>query len=189
MKKSPIYPVFDFINDFLGNYPESEIRDVYKILYHAYHGAEHYMPPNDDARVWFEKEWNSLDMSKPSGKDLIEPAFIKGITPKLYRLNLVPAKLTGIDPDWIIGEFMRAATEFPAYFPTDDVNLHDAFRYAWSEICTAITEGILKINMNVCGEFNSLINVNNWPAIRHSEKYRSLYIPHYRLVTSLPITG
>ncbi len=182
-EKSIKDPIVIFISDYLGKYPESEIRDIYKLLYQAYHGPEHFSLNPDETRMYLEEEWNALgESSLNPGKALLEPIFINGVTPELFRLNLVPAKALGINPLDILDEFLRTAKEFPKCYPNHSINLHESFINAWKIIGMAGKTGEIVLDLEAYNDFSLVIQENEWVAAHHSEQYRKLYKPHYRLV-------
>ncbi|MCX6646102.1 MAG: hypothetical protein NTY09_07080 [bacterium] len=183
-------PIIEFLDSTLRAYPDSGLRDIYKILYQAFHGAEHYASSSDEARMWLDREWEALIIPEVrSSPELLEPVFIGTITPELYRLNLAPAKRLEIDKEKILDEFVRTASEFPKNYPTDDENLHEGFKKVWDDIGEAVTSGILEFDSEEYRELTHIIEQNEWPALQHSEKYRLIYKPHYRLVMNPKFTG
>lgn len=176
-------PIVKFISDYLVKYPESEVRDIYKLLYQAYHGPEHFSLNTDETWMYLEEEWNTLGESRLNlGKVLLEPIFINGVTPGLFRLNLAPAKALGINPRDILDEFLRTAKGFPECYPNNNMNLHESFINAWKVIGRAGQTGEIVLDPEAYKGFSSLLQENEWVAAHHSEQYRKLYKPHYRLV-------
>jgi hypothetical protein len=173
--------IISFLRNTLDRYPLSTSRDIYKLLYQSYHGAEHAVSDGDEARKWLEEEWSGLTIA---GKDipLVEPIFIEGITPDLYRINLVPARSSGIDPETILDEFLRTAAEFPTVYPGPDDDLHEKFIDAWKKLAREIEQGGLGLRLDDFREITSLAESNNWPVMHHSDIYRESYNPHYRLI-------
>jgi hypothetical protein len=183
MENSNKNPIIEFLDSTLSAYPDSDLRDIYKILFQAFHGAEHYATGRDDTRMWLDREWEALIIQEErSSPELFEPVFIETITPELFRLNLAPAKKFGVDKEQILVEFVRTALEFPGNYPTDNVNLHEEFKKGWGKIGKDVTSGILKFDPEEYRALTQIIVQNDWPALQHSEKYRLMYQPHYRLV-------
>jgi len=179
---TPREKIITFVRNTLARYPLSTSRDIYKLLYQSYHGAEHAISDDAEARRWLDKEWSGLGSSKGTKLQLIEDIHIDEITPELYRLNLVPAKLAGINPGIILEEFLRAASEFPTAYPGPDNDLHLAFTDVWSNLGNAIESGEIGLMLDDYREITSLAESNDWPAIHHSGVYRENYRPHYRLI-------
>lgn len=182
-EKSSNDPIVIFISDYLGKYPESEVRDIYKVLYQAYHGSEHFSLNPDETWMYLEEEWNALGESRlnPS-KTLLEPIFINGVTPELFRLNLEPAKALGINPLDILDEFLSTAKGFPECYPNNNMNLHESFINAWRVIGRAGKTGEIVLDLEAYKDFSLVLQENEWVAAHHSDHYRKLYKPHYRLV-------
>lgn len=176
-------PIVKFISDYLGKYPESEVRDIYKLLYQAYHGSEHFSLNPDETWMYLEEEWNALGESGLNlSKALLEPIFINGVTPELFRLNLEPAKALGINPLDILDEFLRTAKGFPECYPNHSMNLHESFINAWKIIGRAGEAGEIVLDIEAYKDFSLVLEENEWVAAHHSEQYGKLYKPHYRLV-------
>jgi hypothetical protein len=163
-----------FVEGFVATYPESDIRDIYKVLYQAFHGPEHAVTNREKAREWLLSEWTGLDLRSVS-KDapLVEARFVEGVTPPLWAIHLLPAKRAGIDPELILEEFLRASEEFPKAYPSPDINLHQAFVEAWRK---------LDFPRDEFAAFSGEVEKQKWPAMHHSERFREAYGPHYRLV-------
>jgi hypothetical protein len=183
-------PVIAFVIESLERYPRSEARDVYKLLYQAYHGAEHAFTDRDSAREWLLAEWEGLNPALESDPaPMVEPIFIEGVTPPLYRLNLARAKANGLDPETVLEEFLRTADEFPECYPDEATDLHAAFLAAWTEVGRAVQRGELPITVDDYAAFSSEIEAAGWPPAHHSDAYRQAYDPHYRLVTDPSVFG
>lgn len=173
----------EFVRDALALRPLSTSRDIYKLLYQSFHGAEHAVTDSNAAREWLEEEWCSLSIDKPvSERILIEPIYIEGMTPELYRINLAPAKSAGIERSKIHAEFLRTATRFPRGYPGTADNLHERFIEAWMEIGNAVERGEVEMNSDDYRKITSMAESNEWGAMHHSETYHETYVPHYRLI-------
>ncbi len=167
----------------LERYPRSELRDIYKLLFQTFHGAEHAVSDIETARLWLMREWESLPAS--GANPLIEPIFIEGdppVTPPLHRLHLVPAKASGIDPERILSEFLRTTADFPRAYPAETDDLHQAFLSAWENLGDAIRRGDLDFDFDNYRAFSCKMKQEGWPAAHHSTAFRKAYDPHYRLV-------
>ena len=174
-----------FINASIERYPLSEIRDIYKLLFQSFMGAEHAIYDFDSVRNWLYEEWESLDAIFPVDKiSLIEPVFIPELTPELYRLNLASAKAVGISPETVLDEFIRVGENFPSVHPVTGESMKKLFIDAWEFFGNAVREGDLRFDIADWIEFTEMIKSFDWAPAHHSEKYRIVYRPHYRLVLS-----
>ena len=163
-------------------YPKAEIRDIYKLLYQTFHGAGHAFFNAEEARENFYLEWNRIKINE-SRSPLSEPIYIEGFTPKLYRLNFVPAGIAGIDPEIILGLFTEAAQGFPKNHPITG-DLHLAFMNTWIRFGEDISNKLFPFAPPEYRKFTSEMSELGWPPARHSGIYRLVYQPHYRLVSN-----
>ena len=176
-------PVIDRVREMLDRYPESEVRDVYKLLFQAYHGAEHALVDESAVRRFLEIEWRGIGAIEPDeSHPLFEPVFIPDVTPPLFRLHLGPAKASGMSVEIILDEFVKAGSEFPVCYPVDGRELSDAFQEAWAEVGRAISEGNISLGLEDYSQFSAEMEAAGWPPVHHSEAYCEAYNPHYRLV-------
>jgi len=65
--------VTGFLMGYLERYPESTVRDIYKLLYQTFHGAEHGVGDIESARRWLIDEWSELSDNSQGFPALIEP--------------------------------------------------------------------------------------------------------------------
>ncbi len=173
----------DRVREMLIRYPDSEVRDVYKLLYQAYHGAEHALEDESATRRWLETEWGEVEPIVPDeSHPLFEPVFIPDVTPPLYRLHLAPAKASGMSVETVLDEFMKSGSEFPVCYPEDGLELSEAFYEAWAEVGRAISEGNISLGLEDYSQFSAEMEAAGWPPAHHSDAYREAYNPHYRLV-------
>ncbi len=153
----------------IASYPESELPDVYKLLYQACMGPEHAVSDPATTKHWLDREWEDIEAADG---DVYEDIAVHS---PLYRIHLRPVKLSKIEPDWILNAFIETAEKFP--------KRPDLLREAWHSIVTEIEEGRLEVGgSDELAEFYKLIRENDFPAVRHSENYREAYKPAYRLV-------
>ena len=175
--------VTELVSDHLKRYPRSEARDIYKLLYQTFHGAGHAVGDAEEARRWLYDEWGRVEPVEPDDENpILEPIFIEGRTPPLYRLNLGPTKASGVDPDTILGEFLRTAEQFPRAFPEEDDDLHVAFIEAWAEVGRAIKLGEIPVDLDDYAAVSAKMRAAGWPPAHHSDVYANEYRPHYRLI-------
>jgi len=169
-----------FISNLLERYPSVELRDLYKFLYHAFHGADHAVTDYAKAVAWFDREW--AEISPDDNLPLLEDAYIDGVTPVIYRINLARAKRNGMNPTGINSEFMRTAEAFPGGFKYSRGELHDQFIRCWGTLPELSRAVIKTFSPDEYHDLTLLAEKTDWPAMHHSEAFRKLYNPHYRLV-------
>ena len=160
--------------------------DVYKILYQAFHGAGHAVENEDKAREWFWKEWDEVKIQKnESAGDLYQVLTIPDVTPELYRIHMRQFFIMKLEPEKLIGEFLRTAEEFPTHYPSDAELLHDRFIDAWEIIARVEFSSSFKETKQEYRKLSDECKNKGWPAVRHSQIYRDMFRPHYRVVMDL----
>lgn len=149
----------------LQRYPEARPEDFVKLLYQNEFGPEHAITEAEFSlsaimREYYETEAKEEDLFVPIGNYLV-------------RLNIhVAAKQYAFEDinDWFIRTAQThrgSMTEFLKKLKYFDKS-YDQFDYHF-------TEKELK-------EFLSIYRSQAYPAIHHSETYRNLYQPHYRVI-------
>jgi hypothetical protein len=162
-------------------WPQSEVRDIYKFLYQAFHGPGHIVRDADEAVRMLISEWSEIEAPTGSREPVSEPVHIDGVTPPLFMIHLVRAKAANIEPDRIASLLLRTAEEFPGSWTMDRNELHEDFKGAWREVGEAIERKTLHLDLNAYDVFTGMVEGSNWPAVHHSDAFRSAYDPHYRL--------
>ena len=157
-------------------FPKAYLQDYYKILYQACHGAEHAVNSLDGVARSLISEWNLLIPS-------FETPFINDISldRPLVRLNLARCKADRIPIEKIAQAFFRGAkiikplkkTEFATYVEL----LRDCLR-----------ESVQSIDPGESDRFFDEIAIRDYPVVHHSEIYRTLYNPHYRVIPGSALT-
>jgi len=163
-----------------------EYADVYKMLYQSFHGAGHAVQDKKDASDRFWDEWDYVKANEGRIIPMIENLEIPGITPPLARVHLRKYYESGGDPQALLDEFLRTAREFPVYYPSNEVNLHEQFIRAWGVV--GVMAERKKPRMSIDGDYRSFtaeMESNGWPVVSHSKLYREKFSPHYRLVMDL----
>jgi hypothetical protein len=135
----------------------------------------------DEALRMLISEWAGIEAPAGSHEPVSEPVHIEGVTPPLFMIHLSRAKAAGIEPGRIASLFLRTGAEFPGSWPKDRNELHEEFKRAWREIGGAIEPKMLHLDLNAYNVFTGMVEGLNWPAVHHSEVYRTAYDPHYRL--------
>ncbi len=176
------YELITFIRDYLAQYPLSEIRDIYKLLYQSFHGAEHNISDREITEERLLTEWYDLETGeRDSNSRISEPINIKNLTPILFRVHLAPARAQALDPRVILYEFLRAADEFPVVCQSANRDLDLLFRDAWHDFGNAIGTGEIKFKNQEFLDLTYIVESSGWSVMHHSDAYREAYNPHYRL--------
>jgi hypothetical protein len=155
--------------------------DLYKFLHQGVMGPAHAAPDREHALDWLRREWRDARGAAVAGR----PPLLAPLRPdgRLVRLDLV--------------RLGAAAGHAPAVLDTvADVFVATGARWAgdpellarlWTAVKadTALWRGhVAAIDL---AHFDREL-AGGWPAVHHSERYRSRHAPHYRVVdpTLLP---
>jgi len=158
------------VSQHLKKYPEMRIADVYKLLFQACLGSEHAITNRETMEDWLTKEWVSI--SSNQNEELYEDLSIHY---PIYRINLRPAKASGIAPSKIMNAFISVGKEFP--------KRPEIFTNLWGIISRRVKAGkILLADAANIDDFDNLVKEKNYPAVHHSREYSDEYMPAYRLV-------
>ena len=154
-----------FLNQ-LNMHPSMQYQDVIKLCYQASFGAEHILSDISAARTYLERELNSVE---PSNEPLAEH-----ISDDVCRINLRAWKKRELP----IGELFEAFCNSASV----NSNSRDAFF-----TCLEIAERVMgekKVDFSL-NEWRGFVNSylqSGLRAIHHSEKYRELEKPSYRII-------
>jgi hypothetical protein len=145
-------------------YPEMEIQDLYKLAYQAALGPEHAAGDPTGARDYLQRELENL--GEGPDEPLLDPISSDG---DLVRVHLRPYLESGGDPDALLDAFVRTANEF-----------HGSVRVLETYWDDARQTGLWPLPpMN---EFFTKLKMGGYSPVRHSEKFRRLYRPAYRVI-------
>jgi hypothetical protein len=121
-------------------------------------------------RDWLYQEIVQLDTTAD------REARIESLSPndQLVRVHLRPYVRQGGDPEALLQAFIRTANEFkgePA-----------VLEHFWSVAATMCGEGRLPFSQREMDTFIAARREEGFPAVHHSEVYRQLYRPAYRVI-------
>jgi hypothetical protein len=160
------------IQEHLRRRPGMQPRDVYKLLYQGIRGPEHLITSPDAFQKYLAAEWESLDLS-------ISDQLWESIRPddSLLRLNLRPYKAQG----GLFDELVTACLETGRRLWGTQAELQQAWK-GFSGMCRK--NPLPGLALEEVETFNAWLEANGFPAVHHSDRYRSLYRPAYRLVAA-----
>jgi hypothetical protein len=165
-------PFISLLSEHLARRPGMRPRDVYKLLYQGVRGPEHIITSETSFREWLTKEWEELDHA--AGDPLTETIRPDG---SLLRLNLRPYKAAHGNPD----QLATACLETARRSWGTAVELEQV----WGQFVSSCKAGVWPgLTLQEVETLNSLLHEKNFPPIHHSERYRELYHPAYRLVAA-----
>jgi hypothetical protein len=146
------------------------LQDVYKLLYQGILGPEHIIDSAEHFTVRLRSEWENI----PQGpiESLVEP-----IHPdeKLVRINLRPYRAAGGSLEQLTEVCLE--TSWQNFQGVKDL------QEVWSRLAHYFIENHLYsfTNQDV-QNFTRWLKENDFPTVHHSENYRQIYRPAYRLV-------
>lgn len=137
-----------------------QAQDAYKLVYQAACGPAHAITDPDSARTWLEKEVQTLH--DPYPEPIFDPISPDG---SLVRVHLAPYLADGGDLETFLHAFLRTSREIVPDFEK--------------------LEGYLTAALNTfpcLKSFKETLQAQGYPAVHHSEAYRTTYKPAYRVV-------
>jgi hypothetical protein len=157
------------IQDHLTRYPMMQVQDVYKMLYQGEFGVKHIIDSPDAARRYLDIELEQVtaDDSEPLW-EVVAP------DSSMIRVNLRPFKAGNLDPDNLWQAMLMTAETVTG----DSTRLVDH----WQQLMLAIEEEILPFPGQEANIFLQTMQENGLPAVHHSETYREVYHPAYRVI-------
>jgi len=147
-----------------------QVQDLYKFIHQAAMGSEHAVPDTAMARKWLERELAGL-ADIPTREPLSEP-----LSPdsQLVRINLRSYINSGGDPEALMAAFIRTADEYQGSIA--------ALERYWSYAAAMVEESELPFALCELEIFFAEMQARHFPAVHHSELYRTTYHPAYRVV-------
>jgi hypothetical protein len=155
----------------LQRYPRMQLEDIYKLLHQAAMGPEHAVEDAAIARERLRAEAQQL-ASGPADP-MLDP-----ISPdaRLTRVHLRAYLQTGGDIDELAAAFVKTA------------NTYAAAPDKLAKFCGCLGDlaaaGGIPFARETVEPFFADLAARGYPAIRHSQTYRELYHPAYRVVAA-----
>ncbi len=151
----------------MQRYPGFAVQDLYKLLFQTILGSDHLLTDAAAAQMWLEQEWES--QPPESGEPLFEPVSLDG---RLVRLNIRPFKASGAD---------RQTMWLAFYSASHYSGEKEDFITLWQQSLAWIAQGSIALSAETAYDFDEIQKRGEYPAGRHSQTYRRLYRPAYRL--------
>jgi len=154
----------------LAGHPLAGAEDLYKLLHQAVFGPGHAIPNREAARAFLGQELAGLEAPDES-EPRCEPL---GGDPPLVRVNLRPFAAAGGDPEALLDELVaevnrpRGSAELMARV------LDLAVRYLRCAGRGELSPELERLGVELAAR--------GYPAIHHSELYREVYRPAYRVI-------
>ena len=153
----------------LARYPAMQLDDIYKLLHQAALGPGHAVDNPAAARQRLDQELAALGEAPAEPlQDIISP------DGRLGRVHLRSYLATGGNPDALHRAFVETANSYPA-------SPDKLAKFCGCLGDLAAAGGIPFARENVLAYFEKIAR-DGYPAIHHSEAFRSAYRPAYRVV-------
>jgi hypothetical protein len=153
-------------------YPQSSLRDIYKSFFQDEFGPGHILFNPEKARSYFEQELNTMTSR---GRSHLEPC---GRGRNYYRvpLDLVLDKVIQADVYFSVFQAGASAAIMPDL---------DEWKKKWNIILRILQRhsNLIKDFENDSTEILKNLRMGNY-VMHHSNRYRELYAPHYRIFRS-----
>ena len=162
--------LFDLIDIHMRMHSCVMLPDLYKLLYQSVFGPSHLLYDPDHAKLYLKKEWAALP--KTQNEFLIEPV---SIDKTIVRVNLYPAKLAGIDVDKLWTALYRSANAIKG-----SLEQFEAVIDATLQLCKSRK----LFHHSSVRQYFRQARRENYPPRHHSEAYRRMNKPAYRVVTA-----
>lgn len=146
-----------------------KVQDLYKLLHQAALGSEHAVRDEQAAHNWLEHELE--EMGAGPDDPLFDPISPDG---QILRVHLRPYLQAGNDPEKLLQAFIQTANDWHGSLE----NLKE-----YGTVAAQLTQtGMKSIQPEEIKTFFAKMESQGFPAVHHSEVYRNLYRPAYRVV-------
>ena len=156
----------------LEEHPLARGDDLYKFLHQAVYGPGHAIPNLQAAAMYLDRELEDLG-SPLEGEASCE---ILGGEPELVRVNLRPFVAAGGNPELLLDAFVASANTGRGN--TERMQFVLRLAVSWLK-CASRPD--LSQDLEILA---ADLAENDYPAIHHSEDYREIYRPAYRVVAA-----
>lgn len=155
------------LSESLKKYPEMEIQDALKLIYQSEFGCGHLIKNREESYTMLMKEWRNIQENNDELFEIIGDGYA--------RFNISAAKKQGISPKIFQNAFLKSAEA--------ESGTIEKFYEKVSELKKLCTEGHFPFLTEDIDSFLSQWEKMGRPLFRHSEKYRELYRPAYRVIS------
>jgi hypothetical protein len=151
-------------------FPKVQAQDLAKLLYQAAYGPQHAVSDPEGLYEWLNQEMKVL--SPHPSEPLLQPVWLHH---PMFRLHLARATHNLMDIQQIHELFLQSCSEPTPLLP-----------FSWNELvemsCHLLNQLSQEYNSTLSHELKTLAFSQLGP-FHHSEFYRKMYTPHYRLVS------
>ena len=155
----------------LKYYPEMQLQDVVKLAYQSEYGCGHMVADPEQVFVSLE---NELQTARTENRP--DTLLYELLADDMIRLNLCEAYNQGITVRTVGRMFLKSAEH--------SRGSEDGLKKKLDTLLEMAKCGILPWNHEEVGKYIAAYCKEGCPAVHHSEVYRALYRPHYRVIES-----
>lgn len=152
-------------------YPKLEIQDLYKLAYQAAMGNEHIMKDTALSRKYLQEEIDAIDTV--NNEPLIE--YLSSDS-TVARVNLKVFKSLKKDTRILFDAMINSAKNFKSSIKLLKCYLNDIEELA--------AESKIPFNLLEIQKYFQTMEQQNYPVMHHSETYKNLYKPAYRIINT-----
>jgi hypothetical protein len=163
--------LFELVLRHYDIYPLMQAEDFHKLLFQATRGPIHSLQHLEKAKKYFFKEWKETSTTEdniPCFEDI-------SLHSSLFRVHFAPLKKKGARPELLWEFFLETSRTF-----VENCSLYGAIMQEFMQITKSPPLSYLEKDFGILWE-KSKEDFLYIPT--HSEMYRNVYQPHYRLVS------
>ena len=161
--------IVDRLAEQVKRYPDMQTADAYKFVHQAAFGNGHLITDEAAARTYLRTELDSV--SGGASEPLIEDVSPDG---SVIRVNLRPFKAQNLDATKLADVMLESAKKFRPD--------REQFERWWDAAADAALRRTLPFDAAKLSAFGAMRNLEDYPAVHHSEIYAARYRPAYRVV-------
>jgi hypothetical protein len=155
-----------------------QAADLYKLLHQAALGSEHAVRDEQVARDWLEHEL--AGMGDGPDDPLMDPLSPDG---QILRVHLRPYLRAEKDPEILLQAFIRTANEWRGSPPRAGTGTTTEKLKEYGAAARRLAQaGSGSIRREEIEAFFAKMEEQGFPAVHHSEVYKRLYRPAYRVI-------
>ncbi|MCK5034313.1 MAG: hypothetical protein KAS73_00345, partial [Candidatus Sabulitectum sp.] len=154
----------EIIDFHFAEYPHMQLQDLYKLVYQGVMGSGHALNSAAAGESWLSDELHSM------GRGCADEKVVERLSLEIARVNLRPFVASGGDTGALLHSFIRTGREYCS----GTVQLSRA----WSTVAGVQNT----FDLSEMNSFIRLQEASGFPAVHHSNVYRKLYRPAYRVV-------
>ncbi len=158
----------NFIKKHVERYPQTQPRDVYKLIFQGVYGVAHIITGR--AREYLREEAGRISLEDYPDRPLIEPISPDG---SMVRVNLRPFLRMNLSLDGLF-RVMTASADVEG----DD----ERFIKLWRVFVGLVETGEITMELEGIRGIQESIDMKGIKPMHHTEPYRQAYYPAYRVV-------